>query len=544
MDETCRFQNFQGGCGTLDSIRRAGVHLPMGAPQPVACKRAHHLRTKGVRPVETEIASLQAIATSSTLETTDGDSAGPDDPRYRWILLALVMLALMTFGSLMTIVTVSLGEIGDDLGASRSTMTWAITGLLLATALGTPIAGTLGDIYGHRRMVLLGLASGAVLTAASGLAWNAASLIAFRVAFGLFSSMVSPNAVALMMHAFGADRRATAMGWYQFAVTGAPTIGLVIGGPLIDVLGWRVLFFGFAGISFLAFVIGLVVIRPTPRSEGRPLDLPGATTLTLGVLAGLLAITRITAAIRDESIGAAVTDPISLVLLAGLVVGIRAFVSIEQRSAAPMLPIRYFRRRDFSLPMLTSATMQFAYMGGFVITPALLEGRYLWTVGGIALLMAPRPGAFSLSSLLGGYLPSRIGLKIPTLMGPIAMMISMAAFIAASPLTSGLGIGLILVGLVMSGVSSGIAQPSIAALVVGAVDEGDVGIANGMNQQITMIGIIVGIQTMNVLVGDDASGGRFAATYLVGFVVATVGLAAAFAIRGEASRTRSEASAT
>ena len=102
-------------------------------------------------------------------------------------------------------------------------------------------------------------------------------------------------------------------------------------------------------------------------------------------------------------------------------------------------------------------------MGGFVITPALLGGRYGWTVAAIALVMAPRPAAFSLASPIGGYLPSRIGLKQPIVIGAVLMIASMLAFTFASPLNSGFGIGLVVVGLTLSGISAGViskASPS------------------------------------------------------------------------------------
>jgi len=457
------------------------------------------------------------------------------DRRYQALLLGVVMLAVTAFGSLMTLVTVALGEIGDELGASRATMTWAITGLMLAMVVVTPMAGTLGDVHGHRKVMLFGLIGGAVATALCGVAWNAASLIGFRVLFGVFAACVNPNAMSLMMHAFGPERRATAVGWFQFAVTGAPTIGLVIGGPLIDAFGWRVVFFSFAAVSLVAFVVGLPTLRPIPRQMGRPLDLVGALLLGFGVLLALLAITRVTTAIRSDGLAAALTDPGALVFAVLSVATIRAFVGAERRVAFPMIKLEYFGRRNFTLPLLSSAAVQFAYMGGFVITPALLEDHYGWMIGSIALLMMPRPGAFSIASLLGGWAPGRVGFRLPIVFGALFMMASMVFFALAAPLTSGLGVAFIVIGLVLSGTASGISQPAIAALSVASVDEADMGVANGMNQQITWVGIVAGIQTMNVLIGDNASTSRFVATYMVGLAVTGLALLAALALRKDDS---------
>lgn len=462
-----------------------------------------------------------------------------DDTRYQRVLLVIVMLAVTAFGSLMTLVTVALGEIADDLGSSRATMTWAITGLMLTMAVATPIAGSLGDVHGHRKVLLIGLLGGATATALCGLAWNAASLIGIRVLFALFAACVNPNAMSLMMHAYGPERRSTAVGWFQFAVTGAPTIGLIVGGPLIDAAGWRVIFFAFAAVSLAAFIVGLAVLRPIPRQEGRPVDVPGAATLGLGVLCALLAITRITTTLRDDGFLSVLSDPVAIGFVLVSAMGLRAFVRVERTSAAPMLKLEYFGRRNFTMPLVSAAAVQFAYMGGFVITPALLENRYGWAIGSIALLMMPRPGIFSLASPLGGWLPQRFGFRMPIILGASSMMASMVVFALAAGLTTGLGIGLIVVGLCLSGFASGVSQPSIAALAVNSVDANDMGIANGMNQQMTFVGIVAGIQTMNVLVGDNASGGRFAATYLLGMIVAGMGVLAALAVRDSSHARRS-----
>jgi len=437
------------------------------------------------------------------------------------------MLAVTAFGSLMTLVTVALGEMADDLGTSRATMTWAITGLMLAMVVVTPIAGTLGDIHGHHKVMLCGLIGGAITTALCGIAWDAASLIGFRVLFGACGACVNPSAMSLMMHAYGPDRRATAVGWFQFAVTGAPTIGLVAGGPLIDAFGWRFIFFCFAGVSLLAFAVGLAVLRPIPRQEGRPLDIKGALLLGFGVLLALLAITEITQGVRTDGFVGAITGPLAVLFALGSAVALWSFVRVERTARAPMINIDYFKRRDFTLPLVSSACVQFAYMGGFVITPALLEDHYGWTIGSIALLMMPRPGAFSIASLVGGWLPGRIGFRPPIVLGAALMIGSMVFFALAAPLTTGVGIGFIVAGLVLSGSASGVSQPAIAAVAVAAVDERDMGIANGMNQQITWVGIVAGIQTLNVLVGDGASPSRFVGTYMVGLAIAVLGLAAA-----------------
>lgn len=441
------------------------------------------------------------------------------------------MLAVTAFGTLMTLVTVSLDTMAEDLGTGRATITWTITGLMLTMALLTPLAGTLGDIHGHRKMLLGGLLGGAVATILCGLAWDAPSLIAFRVLFGVFGAAVNPNAMSLMMHAYGPERRSTAVGWFTFATTGAPTLGLIVGGPLIDWAGWRSVFFLFGAVSAIACVVGFLTVRAIPRAEGRPLDLAGAFTLGFGVLSILIAITSFATATQAGGVGGALTDPATLISIALGIAFLAWFVRIERRVEVPMLKLDYFRRRNFSLPLMSGAAIQFAYMGGFVITPSLLQNRYGWSIGASALLMMPRPGIFSLASPLGGWLPSRVGYRWPVVAGAVSMIISMCIFAFAALRTDGIGIAMIVIALCLTGLAAGISQPAIGALTVDSVDEQDMGVANGMNQQTMFVGIVAGIQIMSVVLGDVIEPNRYAMTFLIGLGAAFVGLAAALAIQ-------------
>jgi predicted MFS family arabinose efflux permease len=224
-------------------------------------------------------------------------------------------------------------------------------------------------------------------------------------------------------------------------------------------------------------------------------------------------------------------DPVGWLLVVLCVVSLVAFVFVERRSPAPMVKPAYFARRAFTLPMVSSGLVQFAYMGGFVITPALLEGLYGWAVGAVALLLALRPAAFSISSPVGGQYAVRVGEKPPIVLGAVSMTVSMSLFAVASLVRDGTGIALIVGALILTGFSAGISQPAVISMVVGAVDPEDMGIASGMNQQVMFIGIVVGIQTMNVLVGDGTSAPMFFATFVIGVVAAVLALVAALAIR-------------
>jgi MFS family permease len=440
------------------------------------------------------------------------------DRAYRQRLLGTVMLAVMGFGSLMTIVTVSLTIIAEDLGTSRTTLGWIVTGLMLSMAVFTPLGGKLGDIRGHRRIFLVGLAGSIITTVLCALAWNALSLIVFRVAFGMFGALVQPNGMALMMAAYGRERRATAMGWFQFATTGAPTIGLVVGGPLISQIGWRGIFWIFAGVSVVAFGLAYKVLQESPLGERIPLDVAGSLSLASTILFALLAVSR---AVRSG-----LTDPLVGGLTALAVVSLVTFIRVERHAAYPLLQLRYFRRPTFTAPMMANSFNQFAYMGGFVVTPILLgdDAIYGYGLAAVAWLLATRPGAFAISSPLGGIIATRFGEVRPMVAGSLMMVA-------------------VIGGLVLSGASAGIGAPAFTTMVAGSVEPKDIGVATGMAQTMLFVGIVSGIQIMLVVLGEQPDQGRYALTFLFGAGIALLGLTCSLVATWSALRGRSVASA-
>ncbi|WP_420446361.1 MFS transporter [Candidatus Poriferisodalis sp.] len=444
----------------------------------------------------------------------------PESDSYQWRLLIVIGVAVLGFGSLMTLVNAALVPIADEFGTTVPNAGWVMTGLMLAMAVSTPAGGKLADIYGHRRMFMIGMSGMTAMMIANYWVWNLGSFVAVRVVFGLCGGLLMPAAMALLMHAFGPGRRAQAVGWFQFAMTGAPSIGVVAGGPLLDVVGWRAIFMMFGLIGLAGTLVAAFVVKPIPKGQRVSIDVLGALLLATGTLLVLLAITRVPTLTRT---GAPVlSDQTLMLMLGGAIAAFVVFVLWELRSTFPLLDVRLFRRPNFSMPLISAACNQFAYMGAFVIVPIVLQERYLYTVGVAALLMVPRPGAFALASPFGGTLVTKIGARVPMIFGSTAMIGSMLAFAAGSS-PGDWGLTLIMVGLVLSGVSAGFGSPAYQMLVANSVDDKDIGIANGMNQTVMWIGIIFGIQSMLAFAGADPSLGRTQATFIFGAVVAAFG---------------------
>lgn len=440
--------------------------------------------------------------------------------RYRWWVLWTVLAGLFAAGFTITVLAVSLPQIADDLHRDQTTLTWIVTGPFLAHALGMPLLGKVGDVYGHRRVYLIGFSLFTVFTGLTALAWSAPALIVIRIIGALEGAATGPASMALIMHAFPAEERVKAMGWWALVGAGAPVIGLVAGGPIVEAFGWRWLFVAQVPLALIALVTAAALLHETPRRLQVRVDVRGALALATATVLPLLAL-QIG---RDRGW----TDPLPLVLVGVGALGLAVFVRIERNAPEPLLPLDFFRRRNFTAALIAQSLTQFAYMGGFIITPLLMQDRFGYTVAGASLVMLCRPLSFSLSSPVSGYVAVRVGERRAGLTGTVLVVVSMGCFVAAAAQES---VALVLVALALSGLGLGASSPSLISSAANAVEPEHLGVANAAQQMVTLIGAVAGMQVLATVVGDAGADGRFGVAYLVGLAVAAPGVLAARFVR-------------
>lgn len=437
-----------------------------------------------------------------------------------WLVLGTALAGLFAFGFTITIVAVSLGTIAADLGTSETTLTWVVTGPFLAFALTMPLFGRVGDIFGHRRVYLLGCLGFAIGAALTALAWNGPSLIAFRILGAFPGAAIGPTSMALIMRAFPERDRVKAMGWWSLVAAGAPVLGLVAGGPAVDAFGWRTIFVAQVPLCLVALLLAVVVLRETPRLAREPIDGVGAATLAAATVAPLLALT----------LGAAGSwgSPVVVGLFVATPFLLAMFIRAERGARHPLLPLSFFRRPNFSASLLAQFSSNFAYMGGFIVTPLLVQSAFGFSVAQTSLAMVARPLTFSLSSPVSGYLATRIGERKASVIGCTCVLISMALFALAAGADV---LVLVFAGLAVSGLGLGASQPSLTTVVANAVESERLGIANGAQQMVAQIGVVSGIQVLSVVQGTMAGSRGFVTAYLAGGAVAVVGVVAATRVR-------------
>jgi MFS family permease len=360
----------------------------------------------------------------------------------------------------------------------------------------------------------------AVVTA---VAWNAGSLIVARLLSGLGSASLSASSWALLFRVYGPGERTKVMGWWSLVGAGGPVIGVAIGGPVVQAFGWRWIFVAQVPLILLALAWCTRTLPETDPIPGEPLDGPGALLLAAGVGAVLLGI--------NQS-GRGWFSPVVVGSLAVAVVAFPSFVAVERRAAAPVLPLEWFGRRDITLPCLASFAMNFAYMGGFFLTPLFLEEGLHYSIGTTGFFQIARPLVFAVAAPVAGYVAVRTGERASAAAGALALLASMLVFALLAPGASGL---VIIVALGASGLANGVAAPSISALIAGAVDTSRLGSASATMQVASQVGVVAGIQVMEtVQAGRQATAGlvgSFHDAYLTGAGLALAAVVVALMIR-------------
>jgi EmrB/QacA subfamily drug resistance transporter len=389
------------------TVRFAAPIPAPGAIQPTA---PHQVQTTVLRPARGPAPPPPGPRLPGRSPGERARPAGPGargDARSWWTLVAAALgLGLNVLDG--TIVNVALPSIQRDLHSSFSTVQWVVNAYLLSFAILVATGGRLGDILGRRRIFLLGVGVFAAASAGCGVAPDNTVLLVGRVIQGAGAALMIPATLALIVTNFPPALVPRAIGLWT-AVTGvALAIGPVLGGVLTKDVTWRAIFYLNVPIALIAFIIARVAARES-RDEraSRRIDYAGIVTLSLGLVAGVLAV------IEASSWGW--TSARIIGLLAGSVAALALFVVIERRSEAPILPLAIFR----SLPFLGTN------IAGFAL---------LFCVLGVFLYMAIyMQAALGFSALKAGamYLPATVPIA---LLGPVSARL--AERFGAAPVTA------------------------------------------------------------------------------------------------------------
>jgi MFS family permease len=465
--------------------------------------------------------------------------------RHRWWVLSSLLAGLLALNFTFTVFIVALPRVAHEFGTSLTVLTWTMIGPLLAYGLAAPLFGKFGDIFGHRRLYLLGLAGAMVSALLTALAPTAGLLIAARALDGIQGAATGTASMALIMSAFPPSERVKAMGWWSLIGAGGPVLGVSIGSPVIQYFGWRSLFWAQLVLLAVALCVVAVVLPrraneddPAERSKAvrafKDMDWVGSWSLSGSVTALMLGL----------SLGHAIgwLSPAAWVCWLATLAGIGLFIRRIRTAPNPLIPPQYFHRRNFVLPMVLRCTGNFAYFGAFFLAPLLMELGYGFSLTKVGLVSIARPLCFAVFSPIAGYAAAKVGERTTAVIGTASLCGSLALF---ALMTSGTPLSILLVALALSGFGMGVAMPATSSLMANEVSESDFGVMSAAQILAMQVGEVAGIQVLTTiqqgvmrqrgLTTRSSSLANLLATFhtpfLVGTSVAVVAVVAAVCLR-------------
>ena len=345
---------------------------------------------------------------------------GPGKDPRRWLALAVIAVSQLMIVLDASIVTIALPSAQHDLHISNANRLWAVTAYTLAFGGLLLLGGRIADYLGRKRVFLVGLFGFAAASAIGGLAPNAATLFAARALQGAFAAVMAPAALSIISVTFTEAReRARAFGVYGAISGGGAAIGLIAGGLLTQYASWRWCLLVNVPVAAMVMAAAIYVVNESRGAEGRQhYDIPGALTVTVGVVSLVYAFTRV----GTDGWGSATT----VAFLAASVILLAAFAVIELRTAYPLLPLHVVLDRNRGGSYLTSLLIGMTLVAMFLFLTYYFQGtlHYSALKSGFAFL------PFSLGVIVGAAVAARLlprfGPRVLMVIGMIMAAVGLA----------------------------------------------------------------------------------------------------------------------
>src|SRR4051812_26337105 len=412
------------------------------------------------------------------------------DENRRWWTLGAMCFALFMVMLDNTVVNVALPAIQKDLHSSISGLEWTVNAYTLSFAVLLVTGGRLGDIFGRRRMFLLGVLMFGASSGFIGLSQSEAWLVAGRAAQGFGAAFMMPATLSIITNAFPAHERGKAIGTWAGVSALALAIGPVVGGFLVENVSWQSIFFLNLPVAALAVVVTLFATKESrDETAAQSIDVPGVAAITIGLTALVLAL------VQANSWGW--SSARILGLLAVAVVGLVAFAVIETRSANPMVDFKFFRSRSFLGANIVAFIVSFAMLAMFFFL-----ALYMQNVRGYSPLQA---GVRFLPSTVVIIFAGPIAGRLSDRIGPRPLMTLGLALVAGSLFWQGhlevdTSYGFLVGAFVLMGFGMGLVMSPMSTAAMNAVAPEKAGVASGILSMSRMVGGTFGIAVMGALI--------------------------------------------
>jgi EmrB/QacA subfamily drug resistance transporter len=409
--------------------------------------------------------------------------------RARWLALVIVCLGDLMIVLDVTIVGVALPSIREDLGFSESSLAWVANAYLLTFGGFLLLAGRLGDLFGHRRLFVLGIALFTTASLACGFATSQGMLIGARAVQGLGGAVVSAVALSLIVTLFTEPaERAKAMGVFGFVAAGGGTIGVLLGGILTDTLSWHWIFLVNVPIGIAVFALALAVLPGGggEAAEGR-LDVAGALTVTAALMLAVYAI------VNGNEVGWLSARTLGLLGAAAALLGL--FLVIEARVRSPLVPLGLFRLRNIAVSNIVGVLWAAAMFAWFFLSALYLQLVLGYTPLQVGLAFLPANLIMAVFSLgLSARLVMRFGIRLPLGVGLGLAAVGLILF-ARAPVDGSFAID-VLPSMILLGIGAGMAFNPVLLAAMSDVSPNEAGLASGIVNTSFMMGGALGLAVL------------------------------------------------
>jgi EmrB/QacA subfamily drug resistance transporter len=476
------------------------------------------------------------MTTAPTQPPVLGDDA-PERQHYL-VTLALLTTAGISFALMQTLVVPALPFFQREFDTSASLVTWIASGFLLSSSILTPILGKLGDQYGKAKLLVISLTIFGLASLGAAAAWNLGSIVVFRVLQGA-GAAVFPLSFGIVRDEFPPEKIGVGIGTISSVFGAGGGIGLVLSGVILEHLNWHWLFLiGAIPVLISAVLIARFVPESPVKTPARA-DYPGAVTLSLGLLAVLVAVT-------EGNTWGWTSAPV-VVLVVAAVALLAAWVRIEQRVPEPMIDIAMLRRRGMALSNLITFLVAFGMFSGFILLPnfvqiprglpdeiaAELGFGFGATPVAVGLFFVPSSIAMVIAGPLAGSLGQRFGPELPLRVGVSLIAFALGLFAVAHDER-----WMIYVWMTFLGIGIACSFAALGSLVIANSPPAQTGAATGMNTIMRTIGGAFGAQvsaaiiTANTFRGTEIPLERgFTIAFAMGAIVAVIALVPALMVR-------------
>lgn len=436
-------------------------------------------------------------------------------------VLALVFGAAVMSIVNTSMVNVALPQIMAEFGVDFERSILLYSGYLLPYAVGQPIGGSLGDIFGARRVFMLGVAVfalGALLCTLADSFWL---LLAARTVQAAGAAAIMPNSMVLATAPFGAGARGEIIGWWGTVSSVGSLVGPALGGFLTEHAGWHSVFFVNLPVAAAVLLLGRQVIPPVAAATGKPgrFDHAGATLLTAG-LASLLAALML---VRTRGLWHEQVMGWTLFFAAALAV----FLWWEGRAPQPLISLALIGRKAVAAVMTVGFFHSVALFGILLLIPLYLQHARGYTPSAAGLMLLPLSLTMMAVSPAAGRIAGKRGGR---LLIPGGMAATVAGVLLFARLAEGGGAALLATAMVVTGTGLALAGTPLATVLMGLVEQGQMGVASGVFNMVRLVGGVIGSTLLGVFLQHRVDGGAtLAAAFGDVYTLAAAGTAAGLA---------------